>query len=147
MTDYDILINGNLPRKGVLLMESVISLVIAPLLVGLIITLVDHWLDDQTIASKLLSNSHACIRNKCKEKPDLLAIGWAFVLFIRTYLVSHIHYSMSSKSNQKIQQSSLAISSSHPSKKFASVDLKELPLSLSSSLCACGMLSTLMVDR
>ncbi|EAE7186001.1 type I toxin-antitoxin system Fst family toxin [Vagococcus fluvialis] len=27
-------------------MESVISLVIAPLLVGLIITLVDHWLDD-----------------------------------------------------------------------------------------------------
>ncbi|MDT2056212.1 MULTISPECIES: type I toxin-antitoxin system Fst family toxin [Enterococcaceae] len=27
-------------------MESVISLVIAPLLVGLIISLVDHWLDD-----------------------------------------------------------------------------------------------------
>ena len=46
MSGYDILINGNLPRKGVLLMESVISLVIAPLLVGLIITLVDHWLDD-----------------------------------------------------------------------------------------------------
>ena len=94
---YAILINGNLPRKGVLFMEQIISLVIAPLLVGLIITLVDHWLDDQTIASKLLSNSHACIRNKCKEKPDLLAIGWAFVLFIRTYLVSHIHYSMISK--------------------------------------------------
>ncbi|AYY08844.1 type I toxin-antitoxin system Fst family toxin [Listeria monocytogenes] len=27
-------------------MEQIISLVIAPLLVGLIITLVDHWLDD-----------------------------------------------------------------------------------------------------
>ncbi|MEQ7149763.1 type I toxin-antitoxin system Fst family toxin [Enterococcus gallinarum] len=32
--------------KGVLFMEQIISLVIAPLLVGLIITLVDHWLDD-----------------------------------------------------------------------------------------------------
>jgi len=46
MSNYDILINGNLPRKGVLFMEQIISLVIAPLLVGLIITLVDHWLDD-----------------------------------------------------------------------------------------------------
>ncbi|MGO3264872.1 MAG: type I toxin-antitoxin system Fst family toxin [Lactococcus lactis] len=27
-------------------MEQIISLVIAPLLVGLIITLVDHWLDN-----------------------------------------------------------------------------------------------------
>lgn len=46
MSNYDILINGNLPRNGVLLMEQIISLVIAPLLVGLIITLVDYWLDD-----------------------------------------------------------------------------------------------------
>ncbi|WP_429952189.1 type I toxin-antitoxin system Fst family toxin [Enterococcus sp. DIV0213j] len=28
------------------MIEQVISLVIAPLLVGLILTLVDHWLDD-----------------------------------------------------------------------------------------------------
>ncbi|MBO0488522.1 type I toxin-antitoxin system Fst family toxin [Vagococcus fluvialis] len=27
-------------------MEQIFSLVIAPLLVGLVITLVDHWLDD-----------------------------------------------------------------------------------------------------
>ena len=37
---------GNLPPEGVLFMQDVISLVIAPLFVGLILILVDHWLED-----------------------------------------------------------------------------------------------------
>lgn len=37
---------GNLPLEGVLLVNELISLVIAPLFVGLVIVLVDHWLDD-----------------------------------------------------------------------------------------------------
>ena len=43
---YGIFITGNLPRKGVSSMKDLISLVIAPLFVGLILLLVDHWLDD-----------------------------------------------------------------------------------------------------
>ena len=37
---------GSLPLEGVLLVNELISLVIAPLFVGLVIVLVDHWLDD-----------------------------------------------------------------------------------------------------
>lgn len=38
---------GNLPRKGVFrLLDELLSLVVAPLIVGLVVTLVDHWLDD-----------------------------------------------------------------------------------------------------
>ncbi|WP_407702672.1 type I toxin-antitoxin system Fst family toxin [Trichococcus flocculiformis] len=41
-----IIMNGNLPRKGVLFVFDLISLVIAPLFVGLVLLLVEHWLDD-----------------------------------------------------------------------------------------------------
>ncbi|WP_373708548.1 type I toxin-antitoxin system Fst family toxin [Kaistella sp.] len=43
---YVIFSNGNLPQKGVSFMMDLLTLVIAPLLVGLILVLVDHWLDD-----------------------------------------------------------------------------------------------------
>lgn len=43
---YAIINNGNLPRLGVLFMYELMSLVIAPLFVGLVIVLVEHWLDD-----------------------------------------------------------------------------------------------------
>ncbi|MGX2947104.1 type I toxin-antitoxin system Fst family toxin [Enterococcus alishanensis] len=38
--------SGNLPLKGVLFVHDLLSLIIAPLFVGLVLTLVDHWLDD-----------------------------------------------------------------------------------------------------
>ena len=42
-----IIIVGNLPLKGVFrLLDKLLSLVVAPLFVGLVLTLVDHWLDD-----------------------------------------------------------------------------------------------------
>lgn len=42
-----IIIVGNLPLKGVFnLLDKLLSLVVAPLLTGLVLTLVDHWLDD-----------------------------------------------------------------------------------------------------
>jgi len=37
--------NGNLPRLGVYLVKEFISLIIAPLLVGLVLELVSYWLD------------------------------------------------------------------------------------------------------
>ncbi|MDN6730039.1 MAG: type I toxin-antitoxin system Fst family toxin [Alkalibacterium sp.] len=44
--DYVMFNHGSLPPEGVLFMQDVISLVIAPLFVGLILILVDHWLED-----------------------------------------------------------------------------------------------------
>jgi len=38
--------DGNLPRLGVLSVYEFISLIIAPLFVGLVLILVDHWLGD-----------------------------------------------------------------------------------------------------
>ncbi|MHC5268345.1 type I toxin-antitoxin system Fst family toxin [Enterococcus sp. LJL98] len=35
-----------MPLRGGAVLENLISLVIAPLFVGLVIVLVDHWLDD-----------------------------------------------------------------------------------------------------
>ena len=43
---YAIFIAGNLPRKGVSFVKDLLTLVIAPLFVGLVIVLVEHWLDD-----------------------------------------------------------------------------------------------------
>ncbi|EOS7847983.1 type I toxin-antitoxin system Fst family toxin [Enterococcus hirae] len=43
-----ILKSGNLPPKGVLsLLEKLITLVIAPLFVGLVIELISRWLDEK----------------------------------------------------------------------------------------------------
>jgi hypothetical protein len=40
--------NGDLPRLGViLLLEKIVTLVVAPLLVGLVIELVSHWLAEK----------------------------------------------------------------------------------------------------
>ncbi|MGG5314329.1 hypothetical protein IGL24_003076, partial [Enterococcus sp. DIV2371] len=45
---YAIITHGNLPRKGVFsLLEKLITLVIAPLFVGLVIELISHWLDEK----------------------------------------------------------------------------------------------------
>ena len=42
----DILVLATAPKGGVNMIESLISLIIAPLFVGLVLLLVDRWLDD-----------------------------------------------------------------------------------------------------
>jgi len=43
-----IFINGNLPRKGVLFMlQQIFTLIVAPIIVGLVIELVSRWLDEK----------------------------------------------------------------------------------------------------
>ena len=45
---YVIFINGNLPRKGVLFMlQQIFTLIVAPIIVGLVIELVSRWLDEK----------------------------------------------------------------------------------------------------
>ena len=45
---YVIFINGNLPRKGVLFMlKQIFTLIVAPIIVGLVIELVSRWLAEK----------------------------------------------------------------------------------------------------
>ncbi|MBM5609780.1 type I toxin-antitoxin system Fst family toxin [Listeria seeligeri] len=38
---------GNLPSRGCAILDELLSLVIAPIFVGIVIQLVSHWLDEK----------------------------------------------------------------------------------------------------
>ncbi|MFZ7300429.1 type I toxin-antitoxin system Fst family toxin [Enterococcus gallinarum] len=44
---YAILILATCPQGGCVLLEKLLSLVIAPIFVGLVIQLISHWLDEK----------------------------------------------------------------------------------------------------
>ncbi|MGN3397780.1 type I toxin-antitoxin system Fst family toxin [Enterococcus gallinarum] len=44
---YAILILATCPQRGCVLLEKLLSLVIAPIFVGLVIQLISHWLDEK----------------------------------------------------------------------------------------------------
>lgn len=44
---YAILVSATCPQRGVVPMEKLISLVIAPIFVGIVIKLFSHWLDEK----------------------------------------------------------------------------------------------------
>lgn len=59
------------------MLETLISLIIAPLFVGLVLLLVDRWLDDQPIVEAVAFWPQRWSRNSAK-KALLFAVGGLF---------------------------------------------------------------------
>lgn len=70
-------------------MFDLISLVIAPLFVGLVLLLVEHWLDDQRITTQVVVNLHVYCRSRRKKSHSLSSQSGSGFCAVCTDLISY----------------------------------------------------------
>lgn len=63
-------------------MNNFLTLIVAPILVGVAIALFDRWLDDQIVRLKLPSGSHWVVYSPNKKATSILVLV-VFVLLVR----------------------------------------------------------------